>query len=76
MFMYCFTMLDLLTTTITYCTVFVSHRETDMRNSILAQVLDQSARARCKFIYLCLKLAGLGLPAYCFQLSFRWDYSL
>lgn len=28
--------------------LFFIHRETDMRNSILAQVLDQSARARCK----------------------------
>lgn len=28
--------------------LFFIHRERDMRNSILAQVLDQSARARCK----------------------------
>lgn len=31
-----------------FCSFFC--RETDMRNSILAQVLDQSARARCKSI--------------------------
>lgn len=28
--------------------LFFLHREQEMRNSILAQVLDQSARARCK----------------------------
>lgn len=28
--------------------IFFLHREQDMRNSILAQVLEQSARARCK----------------------------
>lgn len=31
--------------------VLMFFREQDMRNSILAQVLDQSARARCKCFY-------------------------
>ena len=30
------------------------HREAEMRNSILAQVLDQSARARCKHLQFSL----------------------
>lgn len=33
-----------------YCCYFFIYREKDMRNSILAQVLDQSARARCKCV--------------------------
>lgn len=32
---------------------------TDMKNSILSQVLDQSARARCKFISCSLELPCL-----------------
>lgn len=31
--------------------LFFLNREQEMRNSILAQVLDQSARARCKCLF-------------------------
>lgn len=42
------------------------HRETDMRNSILAQVLDQSARARCK---CALKVIFWSLEIFLWELS-------
>lgn len=38
------------------------HRETDMRNSILAQVLDQSARARCKWAFRFIVWLLKGIP--------------
>lgn len=40
--------------------VFFCCREAEMRNSILAQVLDQSARARCKHLQFLLFATKIG----------------
>jgi len=54
------------------------YRETEMRNSILAQVLDQSARARCKcgliFVFWILDVTeiSIGNERYSLLFFFQW----
>lgn len=62
--------------TLTWCDIVLSFfRESEMRNSILAQVLDQSARARRKFafrsILYSVKLSQSHLKTHMRSLSFQ-----